>query len=220
MQAVWALPGSLGALVVSYSGAPGVNAPSSLSKGGVVVERELNAIELDGRVLVDPGAQHPHRLRPALGPAALLALVKIASRYTSHPMVEGAGAEHAVRMVAFPPQTTVGITSPSDVALYELFQELENTAEKISSRTGEPMAADELALAAASLERASAALAAGVERAAYAVGSVLETFDLPARHPRTPGAPSAGGFTAWPTLFATAASSPRSSGTRSSAPGL
>jgi hypothetical protein len=97
-------------------------------------------------------------------------------------MVEGAGAEHAVRMVAFPSQTTVGITSPADVALYELFQELENTAEKIASRAGEPMAADELALAAASLERASAALAAGVERAAYAVGSAP-------RADRSPGSP-------------------------------
>jgi hypothetical protein len=86
-------------------------------------------------------------------------------------MVERTLYEHAAHMVTFPPQTAPGITSPSDVALYELFQDLEATAEKISNRAGEPMPADELALAAASLERASAALAAGVEQAAYTIGS-------------------------------------------------
>jgi hypothetical protein len=85
-------------------------------------------------------------------------------------------------MVAFPPQTAPGITSPSDEALYDLFQDLEDTAEKISRRAGEPIDAEDLALAAASLERASAALAAGVERAAYALST--SPRDRPA-----PGAP-------------------------------
>ena len=48
------------------------------------------------------------------------------------------------------------------------------------SRAGEPIAAEELALAAASLERASAALAAGVERAAYAL-STLPAIGRPRR---------------------------------------
>jgi hypothetical protein len=98
-------------------------------------------------------------------------------------MAERPVCEHAVGMVAFPPQTAPGITSPSDEALYELFQDLADTAEKISSRAGEPVAAEELALAAASLERAAAALAAGVERAAYALTS--SPRDQP-----TPGAPA------------------------------
>jgi hypothetical protein len=86
-------------------------------------------------------------------------------------------------MVAFPPQTAPGITSPSDVALYELFQDLADTAEKISSRAGEPIAADQLALAAASLERASAALATGVEQAAYALGSAPRDHRAPGSQP-------------------------------------
>jgi hypothetical protein len=87
--------------------------------------------------------------------------------------------EHAVRMVTFPPQTAPGITSLSDVALYELFQDLADTAEKIASRAGEPIAADQLALAAASLERASAALASGVEQAAYALSSAPRDHPAP-----------------------------------------
>jgi hypothetical protein len=86
-------------------------------------------------------------------------------------MAKFAPSDHARRMAAFPPQTAPGITNPADVALYELFLELADTAEKIESRAGEQIAPAELALAAASLERATAALAVGVERAAYAVGS-------------------------------------------------
>jgi hypothetical protein len=80
-------------------------------------------------------------------------------------------------------ELSAGITGPSDVALYELFQELENTAEKISSRVGKTLAPDDLALAAASLERASAALAAGVEQAAYAIGSAPRDRPGPASPP-------------------------------------
>jgi hypothetical protein len=105
------------------------------------------------------------------------------AEYTPDPMADRPDYDHAVGMVAFPPQTAPGITSPSDEALYELFQDLEDTAEKISRRAGEPIAAEELALAAASLERASAALAAGVERAAYALST--SPRDRP-----TPGAPA------------------------------
>lgn len=86
-------------------------------------------------------------------------------------MAAGTVRGHAVHMVAFPPQTASGMTSSSDEALYELFGHLADTAEKVSSRAGEPIAAEELALAAASLERACAALAAGVERTASAIGS-------------------------------------------------
>jgi hypothetical protein len=145
-----------------------------------VVEREhQETMDADGWLYVHQhrGARHarspePPRDRSRHGRhRGAVALVKIPSTYTSHPMDEGTVPEHAVRMVAFPPQTTAGITSPSDVALYELFQDLETTAEKISNRAVEPMAPDELALAAASLERASAALAAGVEQAAYAIAS-------------------------------------------------
>jgi hypothetical protein len=78
------------------------------------------------------------------------------AEYTPDPMADRPDYDHAVGMVAFPPQTAPGITSPSDEALYELFQDLEDTAVKISRRAGEPIAAEELALAAASLERASA----------------------------------------------------------------
>jgi hypothetical protein len=102
-------------------------------------------------------------------------------------MADGTVQEDALDMVAFPPQTAPGITSPSDEALYELFQDLADTAEKISSRAGEPVPAEELALAAASLERASAALATGVERAAYALSSSPRdqpTADAPAPHHR------------------------------------
>src|ERR687888_1145450 len=98
-------------------------------------------------------------------------------------MAERPAYDHAVDMVAFPPQTAPGLTSPSDESLHELFQELEDTAEQISRRAAEPIAAEELALAAASLERASAALAAGVERAAYALSTCPR--DRPA-----PGAPA------------------------------
>jgi hypothetical protein len=86
-------------------------------------------------------------------------------------MAAFAPRDHAQRMVTFPPQTAPGITSPADEALYELFLELADTAEKISSRAAEPLAPAELALAATSLERAAAALAVGVERAAYALGT-------------------------------------------------
>jgi hypothetical protein len=104
------------------------------------------------------------------------------AEYTPDPMAERPEYDHAVGMAVFPPQTAPGITSPSDEALYELFQDLEDTAEKISRRAGEPIAAEELELAAASLERASAALATGVERAAYALST--SPRDRP-----TPGAP-------------------------------
>ena len=102
-------------------------------------------------------------------------------------MAEDPEENHAVGMVAFPPETAAGMTSHSDETLYELFQDLADTAEKISRRAGEPVAADELALAAASLERTSAALAAGVERAAHALSSSPRDrpiADAPAPHAR------------------------------------
>ena len=94
-------------------------------------------------------------------------------------MADGTVQEDALYMVAFPPQTAPGITSPSDEALYQLFQDLEDTAVKISRRAEEPIAADELALATASLERTSAALAAGVERVAYALSTSPRDRPIP-----------------------------------------
>ena len=102
-----------------------------------------------------------------------------ASKYTAHPMADGTVQEDALDMVAFPPQTAPGITSPSDEALYQLFQDLEDTAEKISRRAEEPIAAEDLALATASLERTSAALAAGVERVAYALSTSPRDRPIP-----------------------------------------
>ena len=74
-------------------------------------------------------------------------------------------------MVTFPPQTAPGITNRNDLALYELFDELAELAEKISIRACEPTDPADLALAAAALERTVAALGVGVERAAYALGA-------------------------------------------------
>jgi hypothetical protein len=79
-------------------------------------------------------------------------------------------SQHTHGMVSFPPQTAIGITRRSDVALYELFSELADLAERISLRAGELTEPAELALAASALEGTAAALARGVERAAYSLG--------------------------------------------------